>query len=92
MAAFSLPPNKILTLLPCTNKIHYMKIQFIETTPFSRDREQYLPEPEFQLFETHLLQYPEAGDLIVGTGGCRKIRWKRQGMGNRAESGLFTTI
>ena len=26
---------------------------------------------------------PDAGDLIVGTGGLRKVRWSRQGMGKR---------
>ena len=58
-----------------------MHIQFIETTLFSREREKWLPENEFQAMEAHLLDNPEAGDLIIGTGGCRKLRWKRQGMG-----------
>ena len=26
---------------------------------------------------------PEAGDLIPGSGGCRKVRWSRQGTGKR---------
>jgi hypothetical protein len=26
---------------------------------------------------------PETGDLIPGSGGCRKIRWTRPGMGKR---------
>ena len=26
---------------------------------------------------------PEAGDIIPGTGGCRKVRWQRAGMGKR---------
>jgi hypothetical protein len=26
---------------------------------------------------------PEAGDLIPGTGGIRKLRWQRRGMGKR---------
>jgi hypothetical protein len=27
---------------------------------------------------------PEAGDIIPGTGGVRKIRWALEGMGKRA--------
>ena len=26
---------------------------------------------------------PEAGDVIPGSGGCRKLRWSRQGTGKR---------
>ncbi|MFW7800968.1 type II toxin-antitoxin system RelE/ParE family toxin, partial [Klebsiella pneumoniae] len=30
-----------------------------------------------------LINDPEAGDTISGTGGFRKIRWSRPGMGKR---------
>lgn len=26
---------------------------------------------------------PDAGDVIPGSGGCRKVRWTRPGMGKR---------
>jgi hypothetical protein len=26
---------------------------------------------------------PEAGDVIKGSGGCRKVRWSRPGVGKR---------
>jgi hypothetical protein len=26
---------------------------------------------------------PLAGDVIPGSGGCRKVRWSRSGMGKR---------
>lgn len=29
---------------------------------------------------------PEAGDVIPGSGGCRKVRWSRSGMGKRGGS------
>lgn len=58
-----------------------MNIMFIESRVFTRDREKLMPDDLFQQFETHLLANPESGDLIVGTGGCRKIRWQRQGTG-----------
>ena len=31
----------------------------------------------------HLAAHPEAGDLIEGTGGVRKLRWARDGRGKR---------
>jgi hypothetical protein len=41
----------------------------------------------------HLVAYlsenPDAGDEIVGTGGCRKLRWARRGSGKR---GGYRTI
>lgn len=63
------------------DKIQVMKVMFIESRVFSRDRANLLPDDLFQQFEEYLLEFPEAGDLIVGTGGCRKIRWQRQGTG-----------
>ena len=35
---------------------------------------------------------PEAGDLMVGTGDCRKLRWKRQGMGKLGSIRAIYTI
>ncbi|WP_117077935.1 type II toxin-antitoxin system RelE/ParE family toxin, partial [Klebsiella pneumoniae] len=34
-------------------------------------------------FQEILINDPEAGDTISGTGGFRKIRWSRPGMGKR---------
>jgi hypothetical protein len=30
-----------------------------------------------------LASHPEAGDIIPGSGGCRKVRWSRPGTGKR---------
>ena len=40
------------------------------------------PETISQL-EEFLAANPEAGDVIPASGGIRKLRWKRPGMGNR---------
>ncbi len=32
-------------------------------------------------FEAFLCEHPEAGSLIKGTGGLRKLRWSSQGKG-----------
>jgi hypothetical protein len=34
-------------------------------------------------FVDFIARNPEAGDVIQDTGGIRKIRWRRQGMGKR---------
>ena len=34
-------------------------------------------------FVSWIAANPEAGDLMPGSGGCRKVRWSRQGTGKR---------
>jgi hypothetical protein len=59
-------------------------LSFIELAPFSRAREAYgLDDAEFAELQTALLADPEAGDVIPGSGGCRKLRWRAQGRGKR---------
>ena len=41
----------------------------------------YWDEEERAEFAAHLALQPEAGDLIRGSGGVRKIRWSRAGTG-----------
>lgn len=55
----------------------------IETPTFSRLAADYWTEKERGEFVSWLAQNPEAGDVIPGSGGCRKLRWSRQGMGKR---------
>ena len=59
--------------------------QFIEAPAFSRYRDQYLDDEGFRELEENLARNPEAGDLIPGAGGVRKLRWKdsRRGKGKR---------
>ncbi|ECV1004465.1 TPA: addiction module toxin RelE [Salmonella enterica] len=47
---------------------------FIETPFFEKQREELLTDDEYQQFQELLIQDPSKGDLITGTGGCRKIR------------------
>lgn len=57
---------------------------FIELQGFSKRRPLLLPDDEFRAFQEALIENPEAGDTIAGTGGFRKIRWSRSGMGKRS--------
>ena len=38
----------------------------------------------------HLMGAPESGDVIPGTGGCRKLRWQATGRGRRGGSRVIT--
>jgi hypothetical protein len=40
-------------------------------------------EAEQQEFITFIASNPEAGSIIRGSGGCRKVRWSRTGTGKR---------
>ena len=55
----------------------------IETPVFQRMVEDVLPEPERTLLIAWIAGNPLAGNVIPGTGGLRKVRWQRQGMGKR---------
>lgn len=56
-------------------------LEFVETSVFTRECKSLLTDDEYKEFQAHLLLDPEAGSIIVGTGGCRKVRWARQGTG-----------
>jgi hypothetical protein len=55
----------------------------IETPTFSRLWPDYWTEDERGEFVMWLVTHPEVGDVIKGSGGCRKVRWSRAGMGKR---------
>jgi hypothetical protein len=53
-----------------------VELYFVETPSFSRRRDDYFSsDEEFRHFQLYLLENPEAGDVIRGTHGARKIRW-----------------
>jgi hypothetical protein len=62
-----------------------MKALFIELPAFERHRAEYLDDDAFRSLQHLLMSDPEAGDLIVGTGGLRKMRYRdaRRGKGKR---------
>jgi mRNA-degrading endonuclease RelE of RelBE toxin-antitoxin system len=56
---------------------------FIETPVFTRQVLELLSDEEYAEFQQFLMEHPEAGDVIEGTGGLRKVRWKQGGKGKR---------
>ena len=62
-----------------------MKAVFIELPAFEHHRAEYFDDESFSALQDLLMLHPEAGDLIPGTGGLRKLRFadKRRGKGKR---------
>jgi len=62
-----------------------MAATFVELGPFRRWRDDYLTDDEYRALQIVLMQNPEAGDVIRGTGGLRKLRFgdARRGKGKR---------
>lgn len=61
----------------------------IETPLFSADAKEIWTEDERGKFCGWLAKHPNAGDVIPGSGGCRKIRWTYQGSGKRGGTRLI---
>jgi hypothetical protein len=55
----------------------------IESPLFTKLWPDYWSEDERGEFAAYVANNPEAGDVIPGSGGCRKIRWRRTGSGKR---------
>ena len=56
---------------------------FIETRLFSRLVQQYLSDEEYGALQLELVRNPEAGSVVRGSGGVRKVRWAAPGRGKR---------
>lgn len=56
---------------------------FIETSTFTHQVQKYLSEEDYGLLQQKLMANPQAGAVIRGSGGVRKIRWAAAGRGKR---------
>ncbi len=56
---------------------------FIETRLFTRLANEHLPDDELSRLQAYLNEHAEAGDIIRGSGGVRKLRWAAEGRGRR---------
>lgn len=50
---------------------------------FTRRLTDALSDDDYRLLQEALLRRPAQGDLIEGTGGIRKLRWREAGSGKR---------
>lgn len=60
---------------------------FVETSEFTKSwRKLGLTDEDLWDLEDFLVQHPDFGDVIQGTGGLRKMRWAAKGKGKRGGS------
>ena len=55
----------------------------VETSVFSRQVQKLLTEDEYKELQLGLVERPDLGAIIVGSGGLRKVRWSSRGRGKR---------
>jgi mRNA-degrading endonuclease RelE of RelBE toxin-antitoxin system len=58
-------------------------MEFIEASIFTRYVYTYLTDDEYLGLQNYLLQFPESGSIVPGSGGVRKLRWAMSGTGKR---------
>ncbi len=56
---------------------------FIETSIFTKEIQSLISDDGYRMLQTSLMLRPDAGRLIRGSGGLRKIRWNLPGTGKR---------
>ena len=56
---------------------------FIETKLFSRLLGDYLTDEQYAGLQATLVEAPDRGALVPGSGGVRKLRWSQPGRGKR---------
>jgi mRNA-degrading endonuclease RelE of RelBE toxin-antitoxin system len=58
-------------------------MEFIETSIFTKLIYTFLTDDEYVGLQGFMLKYPEAGKIVSGSGGVRKLRWSISGKGKR---------
>jgi len=64
-------------------------MRIIETPIFTKRVKEILSDEEYRLFQIKLIDNPEAGNIIKGSGGIKKIRWSGSGRGKRGGSRIL---
>ena len=62
---------------------------FVETSVFTKLLPGYLKDEDYRGLQSHLIKSPDAGVVIRGSGGVRKVRW---GAGAKGKSGGVRVI
>jgi hypothetical protein len=58
-------------------------VVFIETSIFTKRVLALLDDDHYHELQNHLAGHPDAGKIIPGSGGLRKVRWAARGRGKR---------
>jgi hypothetical protein len=65
---------------------------FIETKLFSRLADEHLSDDGLSKLQAYLNENAEAGDIIRGSGGVRKLRWAAEGRAWRITNHLLLAL
>jgi hypothetical protein len=58
-------------------------VTFEEDPDFTEKALRLIGDDEIFAIQLYLMEQPDAGDIIPGSGGCRKLRWAAKGHGKR---------
>jgi hypothetical protein len=58
-------------------------VTFEDDPDFTEKALRLIGDDEIFAIQMVLLEQPDAGDIISGSGGCRKLRWAAKGHGKR---------
>jgi hypothetical protein len=64
-------------------------VELIETSVFTKQVQAAISDADYRSLQLHLIVHPDAGDIIRGTGGLRKLRWRLPGRGKRGGSRII---
>lgn len=56
-------------------------VTFVESPLFTKQVHDYLSDEEYAAFQAYLAADPGAGEVVKASGGVRKVRWSRRGVG-----------
>jgi mRNA-degrading endonuclease RelE of RelBE toxin-antitoxin system len=62
---------------------YFAAVVFVETPVFYRRVQQFLSDDDYAEMQAFLAARPDAGAIIRGSGGMRKMRWAGSGRGKR---------
>lgn len=72
-----------------TPMAYNMRMIFLETKVFTNRIVDAMSDDDYAGLQGHLSLHPDAGVIIPGAGGVRKIRWAGSGHGKRGGSRLI---
>lgn len=67
----------------------YINLELIETAVFTKQVGAILSDEEYRALQFHLIVRPDAGVVIPGSGGLRKLRWRLPPRGKRGGARLI---
>jgi len=66
-----------------------LTMEIAETSIFTKEITRILTDDEYKELQNFLIEQPQSGAIIKGSGGLRKVRWKIK---SRGKSGGIRTI